>query len=223
MTSHLLAVCRRAALAGAFVTALCALPAGAATLDDVINAAKLGDAAEIAQEVSRGLDPNITDANGNTLLIIAAREDQPRVVEALLKYRVKINARNPVGDTALMLAALRGNTRVVELLLQAGAAPDHSGWNPLLYASFEGHTAIVDMLLARGASPDATAPNGATALMFAAKGGHQDVVARLLKAGADTERANDRGDTAESWALQAHNTDIADMIRAARSARATTR
>lgn len=216
MKPRSLAIFRHVALAGALAAALWAHPAAAATLDDVINAAKLGDAAEIAQAVSRGLDPNITDENGNTLLIIAAREDQPKVVEELLKYRVKVNARNPVGDTALMLASLRGHTRVVELLLMAGAAADHSGWNPLLYASFEGHTAIVERLLARGASPDATAPNGATALMFAAKNGHQDVVARLLKAGADTGRSNDRGDTAESWALQAHNTDIADMIRAAR-------
>lgn len=197
-----------------------ALPVAAVSLDDLLNAAKLGDAAEVTQLVGRGMDVNSTDQNGNSLLILAAREDQPKVVAELIRLRVKLDARNSAGDSALMLASLRGHTQVVDLLLAAGTPFDHAGWNPLLYAAFEGHAGIVERLLARGANPNALAPNRSTALMFAARNGHEDVVRQLLKAGTDVDWKNDQNESAESWALKSHNTEIAELIQAERKARA---
>lgn len=113
---------RPARLAALLVCMQLALPVSAASLDDLLNAAKLGDAREVAQLVAKGMDPNSTDAGGNTLLILAAREDQPAVVAELLKTRgVKLDARNAAGDSALMLASLRGYTGVAEQLVSAGA------------------------------------------------------------------------------------------------------
>ena len=111
---------------GALIVGLhLSMPALAASQDDLFNAAKLGDAKEIAQEVARGADPNLADAAGNTLLITAAREEQPKVVAELIKQRgIKLDARNAAGDSALMLASLRGYNEVVELLLKAGANVD---------------------------------------------------------------------------------------------------
>lgn len=197
------------------------MPAFAASQDDLFNAAKLGDAKEIAREVARGTDPNLADAAGNTLLITAAREDQPKVVAELIKQRgIKLDARNAAGDSALMLASLRGYGEIVELLLNAGAQFNHEGWNPLLYAAFEGRMGIVEMLLAKGANPDALAPNRSTPLMFAARNGHEDVVVRLLKAGANVDLKNDQNETADSWATKYRNTDIAELIQAERKSRA---
>ena len=212
------------ALAVALVSLHLALPAAAASLDDLLNAAKLGDSAEVAQLVARGMDPNSTDQSGNTLLILAAREDQPAVVAELVKQRgIRLDARNAAGDSALMLASLRGHAGVVDQLLKAGAAFDHEGWNPLLYAAFEGRAAIAGLLLDKGANPNALAPNKSTPLMFAARNGHDEVVARLLKVGANLDLANDQKETAESWAVKYRNTDIAGMIQAERKARAARR
>ena len=170
----------------------------------------------LVQQIAHGMDPNSTDQSGNTLLILAAREDQPQVVAELLKQRgIKLDARNAAGDSALMLASLRGYTGIAEQLVKAGAPFDHEGWNPLLYAAFEGRTAIVELLLAKGANPDARAPNRSSALMFAARNGHEEVVTRLLKAGADLDLKNDQNETAESWAVKYRNTDIAEMKKRA--------
>lgn len=196
------------------------VPAHADSLDDLFNAAKMGDAKEVVQLVARGMDPNSSDPNGNTLLILAAREEQPRVVAELVKQRgIKLDARNAAGDSALMLASLRGNTEIVRQLVAAGASFDHAGWNPLLYAAFEGRLEVVEFLLEKGATPNALAPNGSTPLMYAARNGHEDVVIRLMKAGADLDLKNDQNETAESWAKRYNNTDIAELIQTERKAR----
>ena len=221
MISSYLRAFRLQTLAAAVVGLHLALPVSADSLDDLLNAAKLGDTRELVQQIAHGMDPNSTDQNGNTLLILAAREDQPQVVAELLKQRgIKLDARNAAGDSALMLASLRGYTGIAEQLVKAGAPFDHEGWNPLLYAAFEGRTAIVELLLAKGANPDARAPNRSSALMFAARNGHEEVVTRLLKAGADLDLKNDQNETAESWAVKYRNTDIAEMIQTERKTRA---
>ena len=212
---------RLGAVAAALVGLHLSTPAFAASLDDLLNATKLGDDREVAQLVARGMDVNSTDQSGNSLLILAAREDQPKVVAELIRQPgIKLDARNAAGDTALMLASLRGHTEIVDQLLKAGASFNSEGWNPLLYAAFEGKLPVVELLLAKGASVDALAPNKSTPLMFAARNGHEDVVARLLKAGANVDLKNDQNETADSWASKYRNTDIAELIQAERKARA---
>lgn len=197
------------------------VPAAAASLDDLFNATKLGDAAEVAQLVRQGMDVNSSDPSGNTLLILATREEQPKVVAELLKQRgIKLDARNSAGDSALMLASLRGFTGIAQQLLEAGATFDHPGWNPLLYAAFEGRLAVVNLLLEKGANPNVLAPNQSTPLMFAARNGHEDVVRALLKADANIDWKNDQNENAESWAGKNRNTDIVELIQAERKARA---
>ena len=93
----------------------------AATYDDLITAAKMGDAQEIASLTARGASVDTTDIDGNTLLMLAARDGHAGVVEMLIQQRAKLNARNSDGDSALRLAAFRGHQKVVELLLAAGA------------------------------------------------------------------------------------------------------
>nr|MBP7640241.1 ankyrin repeat domain-containing protein [Thauera sp.] len=69
------ATLRRLALAAAFVaSAVAAQGALAATLDDALSAASMGDTKELVSLIQRGLDPDTVDAQGNTLLILAARE-----------------------------------------------------------------------------------------------------------------------------------------------------
>ncbi len=207
-------------------TLLVALALSSAALansyEDSLNSARRGDTAQLVQLLDRGVDPNTVDDQGNTLLMLAAREGNGETVTAILKFRPKLGQRNAAGDSALMLAALKGHADIVDQLLAAGAPVNNDGWTPLIYAAFEGHLDIVERLLARGAEVDALSPNKSNALMVAARNGHLDVVRRLLKTDVNLEQKNDAGFTAESWAMANSNTDIAELIRAERARRGST-
>ena len=187
--------------------------------EDSLSSARAGDTAQLVQLLNRGVDPNTVDDQGNTLLMLAAREGDAETVEAILKFRPKVAQRNAAGDSALMLATLKGHGDIVDRLLEAGAPVNHDGWTPLMYAAFEGHLDIVERLLARGADVNALAPNKSNALMVAARNGHLDVVRRLLKTDVNLEQKNDGGLTADSWAESNANTDIAALIRNERKRR----
>ena len=198
---------------------LLAGPVCANSYDDALSSAQLGDTKQLVGLLSRGLDPDTVDANGNTLLILAAREGKADTVDALLKYRPRIAYRNLAGDSALMLAVLRGHGKVVDVLIDGGAPVNHDGWTPLHYAAFEGRLEILERLIAAGAELEAVAPNKSDALMLAARNGHIAVVRRLLAAGVSLDRRNEAGFNAEEWATSNGNTDIAELIRAARKQR----
>ncbi|MCB1886953.1 MAG: ankyrin repeat domain-containing protein [Rhodocyclaceae bacterium] len=202
-----------------FLISVCAslalLAGGAAwagSYEDALDAATNGQAAALSQLLARGIDPDTTDQNGNTLLILAARDGHADVVEVLLKYRASTLHRNLMGDSAPMLAALRGHREVIQKLIASGRPLESDGWTPLMYAAFEGHAGIAQDLIAAGASLNARAPNKATPLMLAARNGHIDVVRALLAAGADQSLKNDRGQSAADWALEKGNTDIARLL-----------
>jgi uncharacterized protein len=211
---------RRFLVSTVFAATLGASAAHAGSYEDGLSSARLGDTSQLVDLLNRGLDPDTVDAQGNSLLMLAAREGQAKTVAALLKYRPKVSLRNGAGDSALMLAVLKGETPVVDLLLEAGAPVNNDGWNPLIYAAFEGRLELVERLLARGADVNLLAPNKSNALMLAARNGHIDVVRRLLKTDVNLDQENDAGFTAESWAMANANTDIADLIRAERKRRA---
>lgn len=191
----------------------------AGSYEDSLDAARLGQTAQLAALLDRGIDPDTVDGFNNSLLIIAARENHAEVVDLLVTRGARVSYRNEAGDSALMLAALRGNSGIVARLLDGGAAVDHDGWTPLMYAAFEGHVEVVEQLLRAGSKVNALAPNQANALMLAARNGHREVVERLLQTDVDLQQQTDRGYTAISWAEANRHTDIADMLRAAMSAR----
>ena len=151
---------------------------------------------------------------GETLLMLAAREGNPSVIKTLLAAKPRIQARNPLGETALMLAAIQGHTVAVKMLIDAGAPVNQSGWTPLIYAAARDRVDIAKLLIANGANVNASADNGTTALM-AAREGYLQMLLLLLEHGADAKYVSPSGHSALSLSVSRGNKEIESMLRKA--------
>jgi len=194
---------------------------GSFSYDDVLIAVRNGKVREVARFLAEGADPEATDTDGNTLLMLAVREKDARLTDLLLRARAKVNARNLRDETPLMLAAWSRCEPCVEMLVEREALIDNPAapWTPLHYAAHQGDARIVARLLQAGARVDARSANGTTPLMMGAMSGVAEVAQALIKAGANPKLRNVNQDRAEDLALKRGHTEYAAVTRgeAARS------
>jgi len=185
------------------------------TFDDVIVAVRNAKLKEVASFLARGADVEATDADGNTLLMLAVREKDAPMTDLLLRARARVNVRNLRDETPLMLAAWSRCEPCVEMLLERDALIDNPAapWTPLHYAAHQGDARIVARLLQAGAKPDARSANGTTPLMMGAMSGVPDVAKVLMKGGADPALRNVNQDRAEDVALKRGHTEYAAVTR----------
>jgi ankyrin repeat protein len=92
-------------------------------LNAVFDLVRAGDAATVADYVDRGVPVDLTNANGDTLLLLAAYHEHPDLVRVLLERRADPNRVNGRGHTALVAAVFRQNLGIAEALLDGGADP----------------------------------------------------------------------------------------------------
>lgn len=59
----------------------------------------------------------VTDKNGDTPLMLAADQDLPDVIKALITKQVNVDQKDSSGNTALLRAVLKGNVKAVEALI----------------------------------------------------------------------------------------------------------
>lgn len=86
--------------------------------------AREGDARRLAAYVDEGVPVDLTDASGNTLLMLAAYHGHSAVVTELLARGADVNLMNDRGQTPLAGAVFKGEDTVVWLLMDAGADID---------------------------------------------------------------------------------------------------
>ena len=113
----------------------------------------------------------VTWGDGETLLCIAAHDNQPALSRLLVERGADVNAKSSLGSP-LYCAVWSGNPEIVGLLLDSGASSTGTGENgetPLHLAVRKGYTDIVDLLLHRGVDVNATDKNGLTPLDKAAE------------------------------------------------------
>jgi len=145
---------------------------------------------------------NAATEDGNTALLLNAREGKVQITEELLRKGADVSARNRNGVTALMAAAFYGNGPVVKRLLENGAAVNtacEQGETPLILAGSADATRV---LLEHGAAVNARDEKGRSALMEAAVTGNRDAVAALLDNGADVDMCDENGASALLWAVR---------------------
>ncbi|MGL4617395.1 MAG: ankyrin repeat domain-containing protein [Mycoplasmoidaceae bacterium] len=70
--------------------------------------------------IEQGSKINITDNEGNNLLMVASKEGQLKIVKMLLNKQIDINHVNKKGNNALMYAILSNHIDIVKILIKNG-------------------------------------------------------------------------------------------------------
>jgi ankyrin repeat protein len=181
--------------------------------DELIAAAKRGDAEAVKTMIARGADANARTNYGATALHFAADRGHLEVVKILVGAGADVMARDTFYKfTPMQMAMMRQHKEVISYLQQvalekqgspkpvtpaniepvpspapqsAAKAPEPALNEELLSAAKKGDLAAVKSLLPKGASVNAKTRYDQTPLMFASEKGHLEIVKVLLEAGAD--------------------------------------
>jgi ankyrin repeat protein len=186
--------------------------------DQLVNAAKKGDANKLQELLTRGINVNIKNRQFDlTALMAAASKGQIEIVRILLAHNADINKREKINDcTALMIAAQEGQAEVLRVLLTKGAkvnATNAHGLSALVFAAAHDRSEIVKILLAEGADVNNRNVNDRTPLMTAAQAGHIEIVKILLANGADVDAKNVKGQTALMLAIERRHNEIVKLLK----------
>ncbi|MFI7670865.1 ankyrin repeat domain-containing protein [Nocardia sp. NPDC049526] len=90
----------------------------------IFELARHGDAERLTAYLDAGVPVNLTNDNGDTLLMLAAYHGHQDAVQVLLARDADPNRANDKGQTPLAGAVFKGETEILRALLAAGADPD---------------------------------------------------------------------------------------------------
>jgi acylaminoacyl-peptidase len=157
------------------------LPAGGATRaeaaalgEELLAAAKRGDAAAVKSLLARGADVNARSSYGVTALASAADKGHLDVVKLLLEHRADVNTKDTFYNVSpLEWSLMHQRLDVVKLLVEAGAA---GAANALPMAAARGNVELVRVILVRAKPNESTLTSA-----LAATPSNQTEIADLLK------------------------------------------
>ena len=86
--------------------------------------ARKGDAEQLAAYVDAGVDPNLANQKGDSLVMLAAYHGHAATVAALLERGADPNRPNDRGQTPLAGAVFKDEPGVITALVAGGADPE---------------------------------------------------------------------------------------------------
>lgn len=149
--------------------------------EELLAAAKAGDAALAARLLADGARHGVTDENGWGALLWASCNGHDAIVEALIEHGAHLEyvpKEMGMPETPHLHAAAHG-----------GAPPPGTN-SPIHWAAYKGHTTVFWRLLVAGLSPLDADASGNNALHLAASGGHLQIVQSCLSDGLDPRTKN---------------------------------
>jgi ankyrin repeat protein len=111
----------------------------------LFDMARNGQAGMLAAYLDAGVPVDLTNAKGDTLVMLASYYGHPATVQALTSRGADVNRSNDRGQTPLAGAVFKGEDEVVRLLLDAGADPYAGGPNAVETARVFGQTGYLEM------------------------------------------------------------------------------
>ncbi|MPV36129.1 ankyrin repeat domain-containing protein [Georgenia subflava] len=95
-----------------------------ALAERLFDLAREGATAELTAYLDAGAPVDLTNAKGDTLLILAAYRQQAETVRALLERGADVERLNDRNQNALTCAVFKQDPGITAMLLEAGADPD---------------------------------------------------------------------------------------------------
>lgn len=154
-----------------------------------------------------GADPYAANADGETMLTLAASLGRRDVLERMLE---KAPAPADQLQRAAQMAASRNFAESLKVLLSHGLKVNElfEGTTPLCAAAQNGQLRAVQELLQAGANPNLPDEDGCTPLMHAVMAQHVGLVKLLLQYGADPKALDQSGRDAASYSTRAAIDDL---------------
>ncbi|WP_258080888.1 ankyrin repeat domain-containing protein [Nocardia nova] len=107
--------------------------------------ARTGEAATLAAYIDAGVPVNLSNDNGDTLLMLAAYHGQQAAVSALLERGADPDRANDRGQTPAAGAVFKGEDDILKALLAAGADPDAGTPSARESATVFGRTELLEL------------------------------------------------------------------------------
>jgi len=169
-------------------------------------AASRGDINTISIMCDQGFDPNRTDYDSRSALMVSSMKGNTEVVKKLLGYRADPNLVDMHGSSALYEASRNGHEDTMEALLEKGARlcmSDSLAASVLDQAVFDGNILLLRRLLKAKIQVDASDYDKRTAVHLAAAEGNLAALKVLVEFGADLTVKDRWGNSVEDEAKRA--------------------
>ncbi|MCB1218918.1 ankyrin repeat domain-containing protein [bacterium] len=153
-------------------------------------ATKMDNAELVERLLELGIAADITDANDQTPLDVAATYGMEQSLQLLLDHGADPQRQDRGGSVPILLAGGYGRTGAARLLLAHGADINYQherGWTPLLLAIYYDHIETAGFLLDNGADISASLQTGYGAAGIAAMLGDPQMLELVLDSGAATD------------------------------------
>jgi uncharacterized protein len=112
--------------------------------------ARAGASGRLVAYVDAGVDPNLANHKGDSLVMLAAYHGHAETVRALLSKGADANRPNDRGQTPLAGAVFKGEADVIDALLAGGADPQAGEPSALATARMFERDDLVAQLQRRG-------------------------------------------------------------------------
>lgn len=129
-------------------------------LNSLFDLARSGDGDQLLPAIEQGVPVNLANHRGDTLLILAAYNNHPTLVKALIERGAEVNRLNARGQSALSCAVFVQNEESVRALLAAGADPDEGPVSARAAVEMFGLDSMRALLDAAGGTADPAGPAG---------------------------------------------------------------
>lgn len=87
----------------------------------LFDAARMGETDFVVTAIDQGVPVDLTDAAGNTLLMLSAYHGHETLVSALVSAGADVDRQNDRGQTPVAGAVFKRYDRVIQILIHAGA------------------------------------------------------------------------------------------------------